>query len=326
MVDYNPKAWRPFLLVITKADTLHKLGQFLLYIAIYALVVAVIVLEVFHVDPNSDLRGISTIHSLLGFVLSLILAFRTNSAYDRWWEGRKLWGSLVNNSRNLAIKLAHILRPEDADGRAFFREMIPNYAFALKNHLRGEFRPDDLRGAAEFSVASLDAQQHVPNQLAMRIFEKLDELYQAGVIKPEHLLVLNPEFQSLTDICGACERIKNTPIPYSYSSFLKKFVFLYCLTLPLGYVLTLHYWVIPVVVFIFYTLVSLEVIAEEIENPFGEDANDLPTDDLSANIRKSIAELLSAPPLLQPDGLPRAGGGTGGVENFDHEDVQRQRR
>jgi putative membrane protein len=260
--------------------------------AIYCSVVAYVVIEYIHLSPDSDLKNVAIMHSLLGFVISTLLVFRTNTAYDRWWEGRKAWGSLTNNSRNLALKLAHILGPDDHDDRSFFRAMIPNYAFALKNHLRGTFQADDLSSCPSFTPDKLKPDEHVPNQIALRLFGKLDELYQAGTIRPEHLLVLNEEFSSFTEICGICERIHSTPIPYSYSSFLKKFVAVYCLTLPLGYVLSLHYFVIPVVLIVFYVLASLELIAEEIEDPFGTDANDLPTERMAQNIGKSVAALL----------------------------------
>ncbi|HEX2535787.1 MAG TPA: bestrophin family ion channel, partial [Chitinophagaceae bacterium] len=105
-------------------------------------------------------------------------------------------------------------------------------------------------------------------------------------------LLLNNELTAFLDICGACERIKNTPIPYSYSAFIKKFIFIYIMTLPLGYVIQLGYLIIPVVIFIFYVLASLELIAEEIEDPFGRDANDLPMQRMYENIRKNIAEIL----------------------------------
>jgi len=97
---------------------------------------------------------------------------------------------------------------------------------------------------------------------------------------------------SFTDICGACERIKNTPIPYSYSAFIKKFIFFYVMTLPFGYAFSLGYYVAPVIVFIFYVLASLELIAEEIEDPFGADENDLPTRKISENIKKHVEELI----------------------------------
>jgi len=117
-------------------------------------------------------------------------------------------------------------------------------------------------------------------------------LYKQGKITGDQLIILNAEVQSLTDICGACERIKNTPIPYSYSAFIKKFIFAYVITLPFGYVFQLGYYVIPVVVFIFYVLASLELIAEEIEDPFGNDPNDLPTAKIAENIRKNVEELI----------------------------------
>ncbi|MGF7215313.1 putative membrane protein [Spirosoma lacussanchae] len=291
MVDYNSRDWLHAIFSMHRGDTARKLGPTLLGMLVYCSAVAYFIIEYVHPGPESDLKNIAIMHSLLGFVISTLLVFRTNTAYDRWWEGRKAWGSLTNNSRNLAIKLAHILA-EHAEDRLFFKVMIPNYAYALKNHLRGVAQPAEWEACPGFDPATVDPKRHQPNQIATRLFGKMDELYQRGVLRPEHLLVLNAEFQSFTDICGICERIHTTPIPYSYSSFLKKFVALYCLTLPIGYVLSLHYWVIPVVLIVFYVLTSLELIAEEIEDPFGTDDNDLPTDRMSANIRQAVRDLL----------------------------------
>jgi ion channel-forming bestrophin family protein len=292
MVDYNSKEWFHAILSLHKGDTIRKLAPTLLGMLVYCTAVAYFIIEYVHPGPDSDLKNIAIMHTLLGVVISTLLVFRTNTAYDRWWEGRKAWGSLTNNSRNLAIKLAHILNDSDQDDRDFFRAMIPNYAYALKNHLRGTVQPTEWTACPGFDPTSVDATQHQPNQMAMRLFGRMDQLYQRGVIRPEHLLVLNAEFQSFTEVCGICERIHTTPIPYSYSSFLKKFIALYCLSLPVGYVLSLHYWVIPVVVVVFYVLASLELIAEEIEDPFGIDANDLPTDRMADGIRTAVRELI----------------------------------
>src|SRR5690606_15045993 len=113
-----------------------------------------------------------------------------------------------------------------------------------------------------------------------------------GKLSAEQLIILNQESMAFTDICGACERIKNTPIPFSYSVFIKKFIFFFVMTLPFGWVFSLGYYIIPVVVFILYAFASLELIAEEIENPFGTDANDLPVDSICINIRKHVGEIL----------------------------------
>lgn len=292
MIDYDPKDWFRFIFSVHKSDTIRKLAPSLLGMTAYCSLVAYVVTEYLHPGPDSDLKNISIMHSLLGFVISLLLVFRTNTAYDRWWEGRKAWGSLTNNSRNLALKLAHILEPTDEESRRYFRAMIPNYAFALKNHLRGKALPTEWETCPGFDPVDVDLAKHQPNQIAMRLFGKMDELYKRGTIRPEHILVLNTEFSTFTEVCGICERIHSTPIPFSYSTFLKKFIAIYCTTLPLAYVLSLHYWVVPIVLIVFYVLASLELIAEEIEDPFGTDANDLPTDRLSHNIRKAVGELL----------------------------------
>ena len=233
--------------------------------------------------------NLSLMHSLLGFVISLLLVFRTNTAYDRWWEGRKQWGSLVNCSRNFAIKLNTILPIGDKENRKFFADMIPLYADVLCRHLSEESTRLALN--EEYSV-KIDHDKHRPNQVASMIFQQINILFERGNIRGEHLIILNNEMQSFTDICGACERIKNTPIPFSYSVFLKKFVFFYVMTLPFTFAISLGYWSIPVVAFIFYVLASLELVAEEIEDPFGKDANDLPTKKIAENIRKHVQEIL----------------------------------
>jgi putative membrane protein len=289
MIDYNPKVWFTFIFRFHKADTVRKLFPMFIAMSAYSALIAFLELELLHLSPNSDLKQITVVHSLLGFVISMLLVFRTNTAYDRWWEGRKHWGALVNNSRNLAIKLHAILPASNTASREFFRIMIPNFAFGLKNHLRNKYVVDELESVAGMQI---QPDKHVPNQIAAMILAHVHELYRQQQISGEQLLTINLELQSFTDISGACERIRNTPIPFSYSVFIKKFIFFFVMTLPIGYVFSLHYLVIPVVVFIFYVLASLELIAEEIEDPFGLDANDLPTDTISANIRKHVAEIL----------------------------------
>jgi putative membrane protein len=167
--------------------------------------------------------------------------------------------------------------------------MIPGYALVLHKHLGNEQTGKVLFDDVDLE---LDHHKHRPNQVAQMMFSKINDLYQSKKITGDQLIILNAEVQSFTDICGACERIKNTPIPYSYSAFIKKFIFFYVMTLPWGYAFSLGYYVAPVVVFIFYVLASLELIAEEIEDPFGGDTNDLPTRKITENIQKHVGELL----------------------------------
>ncbi|SFU64914.1 putative membrane protein [Pustulibacterium marinum] len=287
MISYNPKDWLAFIFRFHKADTFRKLLPLMAVIAIYSLLVAFLEIEYWKLSENSHVKNITIMHSILSFVISLLLVFRTNTAYDRWWEGRKHWGALVNNSRNLAIKISGMLQEEQ--DRKFFRVAIPVYASILQKHLNDETTSHQLD--EEYTIP-INHDHHRPNQVARSLFQKTNELYKQQKITGDQLIVLNAELQSFTDICGACERIKNTPIPFSYSSFIKKFIFFYVMTLPFGYVFSLGYYVIPVVVFIFYVLASLELIAEEIEDPFGDDPNDLPTRKIASNIKKHVGEIL----------------------------------
>lgn len=287
MTSYNPKEWISFIFSVSKADTFQKLIPMMLIIGAYSGTIGYLEIEYWKLPDDSNIKNISVMHGLLGFVISLLLAYRTNTAYDRWWEGRKMWGGLVNSSRNLAIKLASFLKEEN--DRAYFRKMIPGYASILHKHLNDSDTAKQLFDDVDLEI---DHHKHRPNQVAKMLFQKVNDLYDSKKITGEQFIILNNELQSLTDICGACERIKNTPIPYSYSAFIKKFIFIYVLTLPFGYVFMLGYLVIPVVVFIFYVLASLELIAEEIEDPFGGDANDLPTKKIAENIKKHVEELI----------------------------------
>jgi putative membrane protein len=124
------------------------------------------------------------------------------------------------------------------------------------------------------------------------IVKRTNSLYKEGLISGDQLIVINNELSSFTDVCGACERIKNTPIPLSYSSFIKKFIFIYVLTLPVGFVFSMGYFVIAAVPFIFYVMASLELIAESIEDPFGTDSDDLPIDKIGENIRTHVTEII----------------------------------
>lgn len=292
MKIYNPQNWFGILFQFHKSDTLRKLFPLIIIIAFYSFAVVYLLHDVLDLSNNPHLKNISYLHSLLGFALSLLLVFRTNTAYDRWWEGRKLWGALVNNSRNLALKLHAYLPKDDEYHRNFFKRIIPLYAKVLKEHLQQESTRLALDESDHPELKELDHHKHTPNQVASLMNKKIYDLFNSGKITGEQLLFLNPEIISFTDICGACERIKNTPIPYSYSAFIKKFFFIYIMTLPFGYVFSLGYWVVQVVAIVFYVLGSLEIIAEEIEDPFGKDSNDLPMEKLAENIKKHVCELL----------------------------------
>ena len=288
MIKYNPKSWFKHIISLNQSDTLSKLWKEL--IAIGLLTLGIAHLEVKYIENTSPFDSLMQVYSLVGFALSLLLVFRTNTAYDRWWEGRKKWGELVNNTRNLSLKINTVCA--NKEDRKYFKRMISNYPFAMKEHLRSgvDLNQLDLTEEERNEISSYD---HKPNYILKRIYERLEGLKKAGALSEEGYIVVDTNMKTFSDIIGACERIKNTPIPYSYSIFFKKFIFIYVTTLPLAFVNSFGYYSSLVSIFVFYILVSMEILAEEIEDPFGKDDNDLPTDGLSQKIKDNVHEILA---------------------------------
>lgn len=284
MINYNPKSWINLIFSIHKSDTLRILWKEIISMGILTLLVAYIEINFF---PDAlFLEKLVTVYQLIGFVISLLLVFRTNTAYDRWWEGRRKWGELVNDTRNFGVKLNSILTDE-AD-KAYFGRMISNFTFAMKEHLRSGVIWNELNLTSD-ELQLLERKSHVPLAIVGLMYEKLHVLKTKGLISEGEYMALDTNINAFMNACGACERIKKTPIPFSYSIFLKKFIFIYVVSMPLAFVTSFGYFAAFIATFVFYVLVSMEVLAEEIENPFGHDDNDLPTDQLSAGI-KSLSE------------------------------------
>ena len=278
MVGYNPKDWSTLIFHTYSKEVFRRLFPSMLGIGAFTAAVCWVELE--WMDEPVNLSN--AVHSLLGFVLSLFLVFRTNTAYDRWWEGRRKWGDLVNVSRTFANRVhAAVDSPED---RAAFAEGIASFPEALRDRLRG--------GTVH------------PSLIARDLGVRASHLARSGRLNLEEFRQFEECLRTCIDVQGACERILKTPIPYSYSMFMKKFIFMYIVTLPLGFVGTFAWWTVAVVMAVFYVLVSIELIAEEIENPFGTDDNDLPLDELCAVIRRDVALLLPVEPAATPAASP----------------------
>lgn len=284
MIIYNPKTWIAIFQNYGK-HVVRTLRPALIFMLVYSTALYFLV-------HWQDWHFISTLvmHQLMGIVLGLFLVFRTNTAYDRWWEGRRLWGSMVNNTRNLAFKIKAFI--DDKDEHLWFAQMIPNLAMSLKEHLRDKQETDHLDITDDKMIGELLKVKHIPNALSVMMYERVTQYYKSGKITGEQLLAVDRELKEFSDIIGACERIKNTPIPFSYSMYIKKFIFVYLFTLPIGLVGEEGIITVPIVVIITYVLLGVELIAEEIEDPFGKDINDLPTDNLSVKIKDNVREIL----------------------------------
>ena len=286
MPKYNPKDWFGLIFEFHKSDTLRKLIYVLIVYAVY--VGIIVYLELHYTNFKSTI----SIHSLLGFVIGLLLVFRTNTAYDRWWEGRKILGALVNTSRNLALKYNTFCKADNCIQKRELAQLISSYVFSMKNHLRDQVIESEIEFNEKLKREDFLQAKHKPNLIANKLYKQAKSLYDNKEISGEIYITFDNQLKEFTDIVGKCERIKKTPIPKSYNIFLKKFIFIYTLTLPLGLATTFFYWAIPISMFILYILASLELLAEEIENPFGDDPNDLPVDDICKNIKANVEEIL----------------------------------
>ena len=286
MRAYNTKNFLKILVSLHKSDTLKILFPTILLVGIYCYGVYYLEVEYLHLNSKSSISNIGMIHSLLGFVLSLLLVFRTNTAYDRWWEGRKLWGKLVNDSRNFVIKINSILPENDVKNRTQIAKYLRFFPYFLASHLSKE--STRLVLDEDFSDLQKELQHHPPAELVFLLTKKLYQLKKENKISDTEMLFLDTQLSGFLDVCGGCERIKNTPIPYSYSSFIKKFIIFYVMALPVANVVNLGGFMIPITMFVYYVLMSLELIAEEIEDPFNNDENDIPMEAISQNIERSI--------------------------------------
>ncbi len=257
--------------------------------------------------------------SLVGVALGIFLGFRNNTSYDRFWEGRKLWGQLVNVSRSLTRQIQMMVGPLpgealDATQRtAVHRELvhrIVGFVHVLRHHLRDEPDLEDVRGLlGDDEIEALASESNRPAAVSARTGARLRELWDRGWIHPMHLPVLEASLTEMTGIQGGCERIKATPIPASYTILIHRIVATYAFALPFGIVDTVHGWTPVVVLLITYAFYGLDAIGDEIEDPFGYDDNDLPLSTLSrmieVNLRQRLGET-KLPPMLGPeDGILR---------------------
>jgi len=170
--------------------------------------------------------------------------------------------------------------------------LISNFSISLKEHLRKGVIVDELVFLSEDDHSNYSTKHHLPSYISMQIHQLIQHQYREKLISGEDILNFKPHLQALMDIAGACERIKKTPIPFSYNVYLKVFITAYALILPLSLAIEMGYWSIPAVMFIFFAFIGVEMMAEEIEDPFGLDCNDLPISNIAHTIKNNVFEIL----------------------------------
>jgi len=299
----RPTWWQ--LITVWNGSALQRIWRRLAAITIVSFVISEL-----HVRTSIELGVLTPLpFTVVGLALGIFLGFRNNTSYDRFWEGRRLWGELVNATRSFARQVLVLVDAGESTVRptALQREMIhatAAFAVAFRQHLRAE---DDPAEYAHLVPATLQQRlttgAHRPNAMLVGLGEMVRGAWQQGRVDPLHVPMLEHSLGMLTNVLGGCERIRSTPIPTSYTSLIHRIVAVYVLGLPFGFVTTIGEFTPLVVLFTAYAFLGLDAIGDELENPFGTDPNDLPLASLARSIEINLREMLGEtdlPPPLQP--------------------------
>jgi putative membrane protein len=240
--------------------------------------------------------------TLFGIALAIFFGFRNNVSFDRFWEGRKLWGSLLNTTRSLTRQAQMLTTGTSLAEAQTFVDLLISFTYACKHQLRNTDAAEDLTRLSGGELASrLSLARYKPAMLLIEMGHWLQQRRSSGELDPIHSPAFEQNLNELSNIIGGCERIASTPVPYTYKVLLHRTVYIYCLLLPFGLVDTLG-WMMPVIVtFIAYTFIALEAIADELEDPFGLEPNDLALNSLCHMIENTLLEMSQRPLIPHPN-------------------------
>ncbi|ARG97460.1 bestrophin family ion channel [Legionella micdadei] len=277
--SHNLLTWVPHLFLFYKEKVFRKLMPIMVILTIYAILIA-------YFFQHATRYNLGQFHLIFSFILTIIIGFRVNTSYSRWWEGRILWGSIVNNCRNLALKFEiftglHV-HPN-------FYQLLKKLPIIVKANLRKEIKEVEM----ELQLLGIEdtSSQHPVLLVIQRMYFILNQLRGEEKLRFEQYLALDTHLANLIDMVGGCERIANTHVPPAFAFFVKQALLFYALMFPFGWVDTFGFLIIPMMVMIVYILLGLEILSEELEEPFGKDDNDLPLNIISKNISRNIEQI-----------------------------------
>jgi len=291
MSVYDPHRWTSHLFDIQGSLVREILGRVSLCV-LWS--VAITALHEYWPSLSQIVEIPETAHSLVGAALALLLVFRTNASYDRFWEGRKLWGGIVNETRNL-VRQTSVLCAADPGLVRQFILWTAAFPYSCMLRLRGQKGLGALHHELDPVVATrVAAADHVPLATARQLTQLLMQAREQNLIGEYQQMQIDQNIQLLVDYIGACERIHSTPMPYAYAVHLRRAIIIYCFTLPLALLPKFGWNTVLATLCITYILFGIEEIGVEIEDPFGEDENDLPLEKICANIEQNLRAVLEA--------------------------------
>ena len=277
--SHNLLTWIPHIFLFYKEKVFRKLLPITGIIIIYALLIS-------YFFDNVRQYNLGQFHLIFSFILTIVISFRVNTSYSRWWEGRTLWGSIVNNCRNLGLKFDVYLGLKE---HPEFYVLLKRLPIVIKANLRKEYSEITVELQA-LGIHVIEAQNPVL-PVIKRMYSILNQLRQENKLQLEQYLVLDKHLANLIDMIGGCERIANTQVPPPFAFFVKQALLFYTVMFPFGWAETFGFLVIPMMVMIVYILLGLEILSEELEEPFGKGDNDLPLNAIAKNISRNIEQI-----------------------------------
>ena len=301
IVRQTPNALKIFFTL--RGSIIPKIYPQILMITLLSTLITIIQ----HWVPDSfPYYGMATF-TLLGIALSLFLGFRNNASYQRWWEARGIWGQLVYDSRSLTRQVLSFVEDDTATGRDTQRTMVYltiAFAHAVRHRLRGTSPWEDIEPfIAPIHHDHMRQARNVPDYIMRLMGKHLGDIRRQQLVSEQVIQNMDERLTSMTIVLAACERIHNTPLPFAYMLLVHRTTYLYCIMLPFGLVASLG-WATPLIcAVIAYTFFGLDALSEELEEPFGLAANQLPLTALSRTIEINLREALGEtdiPPDIAP--------------------------
>lgn len=240
--------------------------------------------------------------TLLGIALAIFLSFRNSVSYDRFWEGRKLWGSMLNDTRTLVRQHLSTVDTDQQTRQQFVYTLIA-FVYAVKAQLRETDAEPLIKGLIRPEVSErIKKARFKPVIILSDAAEQLGTLRKEGTLSPILFIALDRQLSMLNEDLGGCERIASTPVPFAYSVLLHRTVYLYSFLLPLGLVSTVGAMTPLIVAVVSYTFLAIDALAEELQEPFGLEPNDLALDAMAVVIETTLREMLGEEALpAQPE-------------------------
>ncbi|KTD56454.1 bestrophin family ion channel [Legionella shakespearei] len=274
---HNLLTWVPHLFLFYKEKVFRKLLPIMVVLTVYEILIGFL---------NITRHNLGQFHLIFSFILTIVISFRVNSSYARWWEGRTLWGSIVNNCRNLALRFDTYFGLKE---HPEFFQLLSKLPVIVKANLRKDNKiiSHELKALGFEDFTSL----HPVVLVTQRMYAIINQFRDGSIDRMQQCALLETNLGNIIDMIGGCERIANTRMPPAFAFFVKQALLFYSLMFPFGWLNTFGVLIIPMMLMIVYILLGLEILSEELEEPFNICDNGLNLDVIARNIELNVAQI-----------------------------------